>query len=61
MMTKQEEIRERGRSRYPNMPRYQPCPLCNKSCGGRNKTLGGADYVFPLHGKFFVKKGGKIW
>ena len=41
----------------PNMPKRQPCPAvrCGKNCKRGNKTMGGAYYICPNHGDFFVQ------
>lgn len=42
----------------PNMPKYQPCPLCHHRSKRLEKTLGGARYHCPNpdHGNFFVRR-----
>jgi hypothetical protein len=47
-------MRRRGEE-YPNMPKRQPCPVCKKPSKRGSKTLGGANYICPKHGPFFVK------
>ena len=42
---------------YPNMPKWQPCPECNRGSRRASKTLGGARYNCSIHGIFFVRKG----
>jgi len=41
---------------YPNMPKYQPCPICDRGSKRESKTLGGARYDCSIHGIFFVRK-----
>jgi len=45
-------------SELPNMPKYQPCPKCSRGCKRLGKAMGGADYICPTHGKFFIKSIG---
>ncbi len=44
-----------GSNAFPDMPKHQPCPRCQKQSKRESKTLGGANYVCPSHGKFFVR------
>jgi len=46
---------KRHRDEFPDMPKYQPCPRCGKNSKRDNKTMGGANYLCPNHGVFFVK------
>ena len=41
---------------FPDMPKHQLCPQCQKWSKRESKTLGGANYVCPTHGKFFVRR-----
>jgi predicted RNA-binding Zn-ribbon protein involved in translation (DUF1610 family) len=41
----------------PNMPKHQPCPACGSWAAKRDsKTVGGANYICPNHGSFFVRR-----
>ena len=42
----------------PRMPKYQPCPSCNKMAKRKRKTMGGAYYRCRKHGEFFVRAPG---
>jgi len=50
-------LRGRRRGSGPDMPRYQPCPLCRHGSKRGAKTVGGAQYYCPDpdHGVFLVK------
>lgn len=49
------------KKRIFNMPEYQKCPVCKKKGRKYRRTLGGAYYLCPEHGGFFVnQKEGKI-
>jgi len=45
----------RGFREFPDMPNHQPCPQCQKRSKRESKTLGGANYLCPKHGIFFMR------
>jgi len=40
---------------FPDMPKDQPCPRCGKNSKRDRKTFGGASYLCPNQGVFFVR------
>lgn len=61
-LSKQEQKEERIERKVvtsrggPNMPKRQPCPVCGSWVKRDRKTVGGAYYVCPNDGEFFVRR-----